>query len=284
MYEGHQVFDHTRAPASESYGGSTGGGGSSPNRKPLGDLYSANNQPTARERYEEYLRSVDLKTSSQPASRSVIGYEDTRVPVPAPDLQQYEREDPTNTYSAYNASKAGGVVSSFAGGQANGGTQNNGNFIGDRSSTRLWAPPGGQSSISLGHGAYQQQPQTTTNRMESSYPKKNDVGRAYVTNAPARQGSFSLAHDVGPAKHATYNDPSRSMRFKQQNASAIRSQSSDISNRDGNAREGSWPADPISSTRGDAIAKAMVEEGVVPRAFKSTRDGKNFSKQSTRPW
>ena len=151
MYEGHQVFDHTRAPASESYGGSTGGGGSSPNRKPLGDLYSANNQPTARERYEEYLRSVDLKTSSQPASRSVIGYEDTRVPVPAPDLQQYEREDTTNTYSAYNASKAGGVVSSFAGGQANGGTQNNGNFIGDRSSTRLWAPPGGQSSFSISH-------------------------------------------------------------------------------------------------------------------------------------
>ena len=93
------------------------------------------------------------------------------------DLKQYEREDTTNTYSAYNASKAGGVVSSFAGGQANGGTQNNGNFIGDRSSTRLWAPPGGQSSISLGHGAYQQQPQTTTNRMESSYPKKNDIGR-----------------------------------------------------------------------------------------------------------
>ena len=67
------------------------------------------------------------------------------------DMQQYERDDPTNAYSAYNASKAGGTVSSFAGGQANGGTQNNGNFIGDRSSTRLWAPPGGRSSFSIAH-------------------------------------------------------------------------------------------------------------------------------------
>ena len=67
------------------------------------------------------------------------------------DLRQYERDDPTNAYSAYNASKAGGKVSSFAGGQANGGTQNNGNFIGDRSSTRLWAPPGGRSNFSISH-------------------------------------------------------------------------------------------------------------------------------------
>ena len=37
-------------------------------------------------------------------------------------------------------------------------------------------------------------------------------------------------------------------------------------------------------TREDKIALAMLEEGAVPKTFKSTRDGKNFSRQSTRPW
>ena len=90
VYEGHQVFDHNKVVP--PYGTSIGGG--SPNRKPLGDIYTSNNnlsgnnsryseniqRNTARDRYEEYLRSMDLKTSSQPASRSVIGYDDTRAP------------------------------------------------------------------------------------------------------------------------------------------------------------------------------------------------------------
>ena len=89
------------------------------------------------------------------------------------DIQQsYERDDPTNAYSAYNASKAGGRVSSIAGGQSNGGTQNNGNFIGDRSSTRLWAPPGGRSSFSIAHDSssqsHEDQQPRSTRRMEST--------------------------------------------------------------------------------------------------------------------
>jgi SPIRAL1-like protein len=35
---------------------------------------------------------------------------------------------------------------------ANGANQNSGNFITDRSSTRIHAPPGGRSSFSLGWG------------------------------------------------------------------------------------------------------------------------------------
>ena len=198
------------------------------------------------------------------------------------DMQRYEMDDPTNAYSAYNASKAGGTVSSFAGGQANGGTQNNGNFIGDRSSTRLWAPPGGRSSFSIAHDDYHAQQNSSPRRMESSYPRNKDVRRAYVADAPARQGSFSLAHDEGPDKHATYNDPSRSVRYRQQTSSALPPPSSDINTRESDAVINKFPTQKL--TREDKIALAMLEEGAVPKTFKSTRDGKNFSRQSTRPW
>ena len=63
-------------------------------------------------------------------------------------------------------------MSSIAGGQSNGGTQNNGNFIGDRSSTRLWAPPGGRSSFSIAHDSssqsHEDQQPRSTRRMEST--------------------------------------------------------------------------------------------------------------------
>ena len=57
-----------------------------------------------------------------------------------------QNTDPNSYYleDSYN-------VSSYAGGQANGGTQNQGNILGDKSSTRLFAPPGGSSSFSLAH-------------------------------------------------------------------------------------------------------------------------------------
>jgi hypothetical protein len=229
---------------------------------------------------DKYYRS-DFKHPTESHSHSTY-----RAPPSDGDLRQYERDDPTNAYSAYNASKAGGKVSSFAGGQANGGTQNNGNFIGDRSSTRLWAPPGGQSSLSLGHDDASQsnyyENSMPSRRMESSYPKRMDTGRAYVAHAPARQGTFSLAHDEGPNKHATYNDPSRSMRYKQQSSSALRPPSTDINIRESRAEMNKFPTQSL--TREDKIALAMLEEGAIPRAFKSTRDGKNFSRQSTRPW
>ena len=205
------------------------------------------------------------------------------------DIQKsYERDDPTNAYSAYNASKAGGRVSSIAGGQSNGGTQNNGNFIGDRSSTRLWAPPGGRSSFSIAHDSssqsHEDQQPRSTRRMESSYPKSNDMNgtRAYVANAPGRQGSFSLVHDEGPDKHATYNDPTRSIRYKQQSISSLKPPSTDINIRENQTERNKFPTQ--SYTREDKIALAMLEEGVIPKTFKSTRDGKHFSRQSTRPW
>ena len=118
--------------------------------------------------------------------------------------------------------------------------------------------------------------------MESSYPKRSDNGRAYVSHAPARQGTFSLAHDEGPDKHATYHDPSRSIRYKQQSSSALRPASNDISIRKTNAEINKFPTQSL--TREDKVALAMLEEGAVPRVFKSTRDGKHFSRQSTRPW
>ena len=85
-----------------------------------------------------------------------------------------------------------------AGGQANGGTQNQGNFIGDRSSTRLWAPPGGKSSFSLSHG-YQDENVAST----------SDAGsrRRFISQdskgGSARNGPLSmLMHDEGPQVHA----------------------------------------------------------------------------------
>ena len=67
------MFDHSKVPSAASIGGG------SPSRKPLGDLYDSNEQArndklTAQERYEQYLRYME----SQPESRSVIGYDETR--------------------------------------------------------------------------------------------------------------------------------------------------------------------------------------------------------------